>query len=125
MRNRDIDTLIREALSEEDAAFLASLDEPTLPEQLTEVFRGRWRWVNALSILVVLWLFLAGLYCVVAFLRADEVASMLRWGAGAAFCLVAVGFMKAWYWMELQRVALTREVKRLELQVAHLAAKLR
>ena len=37
------------------------------------------------------------------------------------FSLAAVMGMKIWHWMEMQRHALTREIKRVELQVANLA----
>ncbi len=122
MKKRDIDTLIREALGDEDREFLDSLEEPTLSEQVTYLFRGRWRWLNALSIGVALILFLLGIYCLVEFMSTDEVPAMLRWGAGALFCLLGTSYIKLWAWLELERHAVTREIKRLELQVAHLAA---
>jgi hypothetical protein len=33
--------------------------------------------------------------------------------------------MKIWYWLELNKNAVTREIKRLELQVARLSARMR
>ncbi|MCZ6727687.1 MAG: hypothetical protein O7A98_10105 [Acidobacteria bacterium] len=122
MKKRDIDTLIREALSHEDQEFLDSLEEPSLSEQVTYLFRGRWRWLNALSIAVAMILLVVGVYCLVEFMSTDEVPAMLRWGGGALFCLLGTSYIKLWAWLELERHAVTREIKRLELQVAHLAA---
>jgi len=33
--------------------------------------------------------------------------------------------MKTWWWMEVNKNAITREVKRLELQIARLAARVK
>jgi hypothetical protein len=38
--------------------------------------------------------------------------------------LAAVGANKLWFWLELQRVTLTRELRRLELQLAHVAGRM-
>ena len=39
-------------------------------------------------------------------------------------CFGAVSGIKIWYWLEMNRLAITREVKRLELQMAQIARKL-
>ena len=49
---------------------------------------------------------------------------MLLWGGGAAIGLTALAMVKMWFWMELEKNAIVREVKRLELQVARLVARL-
>jgi hypothetical protein len=55
---------------------------------------------------------------------AHELADMLRWGAGSALAFVGIALIKVWFWLELERNAIVREVKRLELQVASLAERL-
>lgn len=126
MNEHDIDSLIRETLSREEAEFHAGLDEPPIVAQLVGVFGARNRWLNVLgALLTVVFLALAA-YSAVRFLAADAaVPEMLRWGAGLFFCVLAVWALKIWYWMELQRNNLTREIKRLELQVAALAEEMR
>ncbi|MEE8169622.1 MAG: DUF6768 family protein [Phycisphaerae bacterium] len=37
----------------------------------------------------------------------------------------AVAMLKIWYWMEMQRIVVMREIKRVELQIARLAARIR
>ena len=49
----------------------------------------------------------------------------LRWGAASALGFGGVALVKVWFWMDLQKNAIMREVKRLELQVASLAAQLK
>lgn len=120
----NIDALIREALSEEDRAHF-DVEEPTLPEQVFSLFRGRWRWMNVLIVVIMLALFVAAVVTGIRFFEADDAATMLRWGAVAWLCWFAVGFLKLWTWMEMERFAIVREIKRLELQVANLSARLR
>ena len=50
---------------------------------------------------------------------------MLRWGGASALGFAGLALVKVWFWMEMQKNAIMREVKRLELQVASLAAQLR
>lgn len=124
-RTDSIDRLIREALSAEEAEYFDRLGEQSIPELVTETFLGHRRWLNLGGILAGTVMLVIGAVCAVNFYNAEEIRDMLLWGAGAAFCLSGILGMKIWYWMELQRNALTREIKRLELQVAHLASELR
>ena len=113
-----IDEQIRQALNDEEAEFLASLDtEPALLIQVADTFRGRSRLLTALGVVVML-AFLA--LCVTSFVRmvhAENLRILLLWGAGFAFSLATMLAVKIWYWMELQRHSLKRELKRLELQM--------
>lgn len=124
MQTKQIDDLIRQALKDEDQEFLRSLEEPTLSEEMTSIFQGRWRYLNAMGIVVSLGLFAVGAFSVFRFVQADDTLSALRWGALAMFGMGGVSYMKLWYWLELERHATTREIKRVELQVAHLVASL-
>jgi hypothetical protein len=53
------------------------------------------------------------------------VPEVIRWGVGFLFGFLTVIGGKTWYWNQMERVALTREIKRVELLVAQLAAELR
>ncbi len=119
-----IDDAIRQALSADDAKFLEAYgaDQP-LPHQLLETFRGRLGWLNAAGWLLGFIAFGATVYCGWRFLSAPDVAGMLRWGAAAAVAVISLLGVKLWFWMALQTNAVLREVKRLELQVARLAAR--
>ena len=117
----DIDRQIREALEAEDRELFDKLDEPSLPGQVIESFRTRSRWLIAGSILAGT--FMMGV-CVVSGIRlaqAEEPRALVHWATVFFVAFLAVGAIKVWYWMELQRNALIRELKRLELQVARLA----
>lgn len=119
-----IDDAIRRALSDEDAKLLERFgaDLP-LPQQVQDSFRGHLGWLNALSWLVGVVVFAFGVYCGWRFLAAAAVPDMLRWGMAVLLCALAVMLIKVFAWMEIEKNAVLREVKRLELQVARLAAR--
>ncbi len=120
----DIDILITEALSREEAQFYDQLGEQSVHDLVTELFGGRYRWLNLMSIPVMIAFMVAEIYCAWRFFFAPEVREMLLWGAGLFFAAIIIMAMKLWAWMEIQRNSLTREIKRVELQLAHLAGKL-
>ena len=122
---RDVDGLIREALHVEDIEGFDQLGEPGLPDMVTEVFRGRLWWAGAMFLFMILLFFVLSIVCAVQFLGTDDPVAMLRWGAGFFLCVVAVIGGKQWYWIQLQQIAVTREIKRVELLVAHLSEQLR
>ena len=95
-----------------------------MAELLTETFRGRHRRLAIGGAIVNLVLFSAGCVSGVRFIRADDQRTMLLWGAAMLLCFGAVTAIKIWYWLEMNRLALTREVKRVELQVVQIALKL-
>ena len=122
----DLDQAIRQSLSAEDTALLDRLGaDPALHRHVLAMFEGRLRWLNILGSIVGVVLF--GVGCVTAwrFLQAQEVRDMLRWGAASAFAFAGITVIKLWFWLELEKNAIVHEVKRLELQVASLAAQLR
>lgn len=119
----DVDSLIREALSREEAELFDRLGRPSIHEQITDLFRGQNRWLTLATMAATLIFMIVAVYCGYRFLGTEDVAEMLRWGAGGALAVLAVTMAKIWAWMELQRHATTRELKRLEVQVAHLAGR--
>ena len=124
-KKESIDNLIREALSAEDAEFFDRLGEQSLPEQVTETFLGRSLWFNLGGVFAGTIMLVLAIVCAVNFYNAEEIREMLLWGAGLALGISGILGMKIWFWMEFQRNGLTREIKRLELQVAHLASEMR
>ena len=122
----DIDRALRQSLSAEDAELLDRLaGDEALHRQVLATFEGRLRWFNALGWIVGVVLF--GVACVTAwrFVNALDIAEMLRWGAVSALAFAGLALIKVWFWLELQKNAVVRELKRLELQVASLAEQLR
>ena len=122
----DLDQAIRQSLSAEDAALLDRLGaDRALHGQVLATFEGRLRWINVAGWIAGVALFAVA--CVLAwrFVQAEELRDMLRWGAASALAFAGIALIKVWFWLELQKNAIVREVKRLEVRVASLAAQLR
>ena len=107
-----------------DADVLSDFGEQSLAELLTEVFRGRQPLFVVGGFVANLVFFVFGIFAVINFLQAPEVRDMVVWGAAAGFCFAVVATIKIWYWLEMMRHALVRDIKRVELQIAQLAQRL-
>lgn len=122
---KDIDDKIREALRTEDAELLEHYrGEPGIHEMLIETFRGRFRWINALAFtwtIVVLALLVLLAW---RFFHTESTQAMIAYATGFVWGLIWIVMLKIWFWFEISRNSLTREIKRLELQLAHLSRRI-
>lgn len=121
---QNIDKLIREALSEEESQAYDDLGEQSLVAMLLGVFRGRMRFVSIASGIIMLVFLVFAIYAGIRFLDTDVPSEQILWGAVFFLMSGSVMTMKIWYWMEMQKNQMIREIKRVELQVANLASKL-
>jgi hypothetical protein len=122
----DLDQSIRESLSAEDTELFDRLGaDQALHRQVLATFEGQLRWFNTAGWIAGFVLFGAASVSAWNFVQAQEVGDMLRWGAASALALAGLALIKVWFWLELQKNAIVREVKRLEVQVASLASQLR
>ena len=121
--NESIDNMIAEALNDNDRAEFEALGEPTLFEQIAESFRGRTRWLNAILIVDTILFTSLFVFSVIQFFGATEIRDQILWASTSVLAMVIIGLVKIWFWMEMNRVAIMREIKRLELQIVRLANK--
>jgi len=121
----DLDNKIRKALSNEDAAMIGDPNDGLrLDQQVLGVFKSGNRFMNGVA-MVFTFVFLGlAIYCAVRFFETDVTKELLMWGFGFSMCVLAVSMLKLWFWMEMQRVAVTREVKRVELLSARMLEEL-
>ena len=121
----DFERKVREALAAEEAELQTRLDGSSPSEQLIERFRGRGRWLTAAVFgLTAIWAVVAAVM-MIEFFRAESVRAMIAWAGGYGLSLMNIALVKMWYWMELNKNAVAREVKRVELLVTRLAAQLK
>ena len=120
---KDIDELIKETLSEEDSRWFDEWDEQSLTEMVVDSFRGKSRWLVIIVYVAMLAFLILMLITAVQFFRADTTREMIACATGFLFANLAVAMLKTWYWMELNKNAVTREIKRLELQFARLCCR--
>ncbi len=118
---------IKVALSAADQADLGDPQQDmTLREMMASTFRGRQRWMSILVWIYVLVFTGVWVFSAVMFFRSDaaNIKDVIMWATVFAMSGAIVMVMKMWYWMAMNRNAVQREVKRLELRIADLADKL-
>ena len=121
-----IDERIQKALSAEDQAFLSQVNaEGSLYRDLSDMFRGQARWLNGLAWVLALAFFGIAGFCGWHFATEPDLRSMQLWGLGTLLAFIALAMIKLWFWMQLEKVVVVREIKRVELQLASLTAALR
>jgi hypothetical protein len=119
----NIDRAIRDALSKEDAEFLASFEAKNALSEALGTFSGRWGAMNIFAAMITFALFGVFVYCAWNAFTVSDVRATVTWSAGALWAALAVAMLKMYFWMELNKNAVLREVKRLELQIARVAAR--
>lgn len=121
---REIDRKIREALRAEEADLFDSVGgEMSVTQMVIDSFRGRSRWLVVLSFAYVLVFAVLAVLAAMQFSRAEGTREMILWSTAFITCILVVTMTKIWYWMELTKNAVMREVKRVELQLAQLASR--
>lgn len=119
-----LDKLIEETLKDEDKAFLERMgEEPGYFDLAKGIFKGRLGWVSSIQMVMQFVFLIGGIYCAVAFFQATDVLTALQWGLPALFLLIGQILIKSLFWPSMQTDRMLREIKRLELQIAHLSAK--
>jgi len=125
MEKREIDELITKALNEEEAEFYNQLEQPGILGEALELYKGRYKFIS-IWITIVMFAFLAAtIYCIVEFFRAEEIKDLIVWAGGFFACIIVIMALKIWSWMQMDRNAIMREIKRLELQVSAIAKEMK
>ena len=123
---KELDDKIREALRKEDAEVFDDWGgEPSMFTLVMDTFRGRHKWLVLLTVLWSLVFFVLAIVSAVKFFNTQDSREMMLWALGFIFCMSAVSMLKLWFWMELNKNALMREIKRVELQIARLAGRIK
>jgi hypothetical protein len=117
----DFDQKMRSALSADETEDFARLSAPALLEQVIETFRGRNRRLVILAVVMALTWTIVGGVSAYQFFHVEEIRAMIAWAGAFGFSLLTVALVKIWYWMELNKNAVTREVKRVELLLTQIA----
>jgi len=120
-KTEKIDELIKETLSKEEAAFYDELEEQNLIGKIGEVYRGKLGWLAAIMNVVHLLMFMAFVYCIVQFFNTDNTNELIKWASAGFLSMIAMGMLKLFVWMQMDKNDILRELKRLELQLATLS----
>lgn len=113
----EIDKLIKETLNQEEAKFYDNLDEQNIFEMLFGLFKGKNAWINILLNIMIIVFFVALIYTAIQFFNSDTEVGLIKWGLGILFFLNCISMLKLYAWMQMDKNAVLREIKRLELLV--------
>jgi len=115
----NLDERISQALQHHESD-LTTTERPFLDE-IAGAFRGRNRWLTV-AVYIYIFLFLGiAIWTMILFFRTDSTRYMILWASTAICCVLSIGHLKIWLWMLMNRNAVLREVKRLELAVTLMA----
>lgn len=120
----DIDKLIKETLTQEEAKFYDELDEQNVLEMLGGLFKGKNSWIMYVMNFMTLVFFVGFFICIVKFFDTENTNELIMWSVGGIIALLAVSMLKIFAWLQMDKNALLREMKRLELQISSLSGKM-
>lgn len=120
----EIDRLIKDTLSQEESKFYDALDEQGIFDMVFGLFRGKNAWINILLNVVTIIFFGGFIYCGIQFFKAESTDGFVKWGLGSLVLLLNICMLKLYAWMQMDKNAILREMKRLELQVMSLSGRL-
>ncbi|MBO6525099.1 MAG: hypothetical protein JJ971_14820 [Balneolaceae bacterium] len=124
MKKEEIDQLIEESLSKEDAQFYHDLDQQGMFKQWGGLYSGKLgKWaivVTTFQIIITLLAFWLGY----KFFTVEDSILMAKYGVGLLIGVIMNGLLKQWHWMQMDKNSILLEMKRLEFQVAILTEKL-
>lgn len=117
----DLNGKIRQALTEEGFDPRDLEREQTIFQMLFETFRGQQRYVNILGAIFQLIFMALTVWAAMRFFDASQAREQILFSTLFITSFGVTMSFKIWFWMVMNRNALSREIKRLELQVARLA----
>lgn len=123
MKDDELDRIVRDSFSDEDRALLEKYtDDQSIFAMVGDLFRTRHRW---LTIYAFIWTFVflgLAIWCAVRFFGTDpgDTRDLILWSVGFVFSMMVTSLLKLWFWLDMQRNAITREIKRLELAIARM-----
>ena len=118
---KNINQKILEALNDDIAAEEFSEEEANALQLIGQSFKGTFR--LTFVVIVTMQLIFAGLaiYCAYHLVNELDIGLKINWLAGTLSTVVAFAIARIWFFMELNRLSVIREIKRVELQVSLLA----
>lgn len=123
MEKNEIDRLITESLSREEAEFYRSLDEEGLSGKVRSLYTGKMGWMAVATAIVNVAAAAISVYCLIMIFTLPETVDIIRY---LSVLIIAWSFgcmVKLWQWMQMDKDSIIREMKRLEFQVAILSEK--
>ncbi len=120
----DIDKLIKETLTQEEAKFYDELEEQNLFQMLAGIFKGKNTWLAIILNIMNIIIFGFLIYCIIQTMDVEKTNDLILWVGAIILCFLTMSMIKIYMWMQMHKNAVIREIKRLELQVSSLSARM-
>lgn len=116
--DKEIDELIQQALSKEEAAYFDQMGEQNIPEQLFGLLKGKNSWMNWVIIVMHLVVLGIAIWTFTNMLETEVVGEKIEWMFYTIVCFLSMVLFKIWGWNQMDKNATIREIKRLEYQIS-------
>lgn len=116
--DKEIDELIQQALSKEEAAYFDQMGEQNIPEQLFGLLKGKNSWMNWVVIVMHMIVLGVAIWTFTHMLETDVTSDKLEWMFYTIACFLVMVMLKLWGWNQMDKNATMREIKRLEYQIS-------
>jgi len=114
MNNLDND--IRKVLDDGETPYDLEKEEGVFA-QMFRLFRGKMRWMAILVIIETVVVLVLIVLVSIAFFQAEDTKSQIFYATGVLLLGMVMLLLKLWGWMQMNRYAIQREIKRLELRI--------
>lgn len=118
---KELDDLIKETLSKEEAKFYEELEEKNLFGKITEVYKSKMGWLAILMNILHLAFAVFFVYSIIEFFDAETTRDMIIWCSAGFLSMIFMAMLKLYVWMQMDKTDIMRELKRVELQISVLA----
>lgn len=120
----ELDKKILEAMKKGTSELHDSPEETYAPGLIRQSFKGAFR-VTFIVLFVVTLAFVAlAAWCTYSMFSTDLLDQKIHWLTGVMASFMVLVILRLWFFMELNRLSVIREIKRVELQLAVIASKL-
>lgn len=116
--DKEIDELIHEALTKEEAAYFDQMGEQNIPQQLFGLLKGKNSWMNWVMIVMHLVMLATAIWTFTNMLGTEVMAEKIEWMFYTIVCFLVMMMFKLWGWNQMDKNVVLREVKRLEYQIS-------
>lgn len=120
----DINEKLLKAIREDQQHYQTNEESATVLHMIGRSFHGTFRYTFVFVVVFQLAMAAIAVYCGYKLLVLSSLEDKLNWLAGLILSALTFAILRLWFFMELNRLSVLREIKRVEMQVALLAEKL-
>ena len=114
-----LDDDIRKALANGEAPYDLDREEGIF-RQWVGIFRGKMRWMAIFATIEAIVFTVLIVLAIIEFFQTDDTKWQIFYATSVLLLAILLLLVKLWGWMQMNRYALQREIKRLELRVLEL-----